>query len=96
MTPAGDPAEGSEGDPADAKAFCAFLAEEQPKLREVGSGVGAQAALVMDLAAGVSEHPDRQLPAAADYDAAAQRGCPEVRASIIAVTGHSSLEEALR
>ncbi|MDX3352679.1 hypothetical protein PV703_04935 [Streptomyces sp. ME01-24h] len=92
----GRPGRGSDGNTADDKAFCAFLTEEQPKLREVGSGIGAQAALTIDLAAWVSEHPGQQRRTAAEYDAAAQRGCPEVRASILATTGHDSLQEALR
>lgn len=39
-TPAGDPAGGSDGNTADDKTFCAFLTEEQPKLREVAPASG--------------------------------------------------------
>ncbi|MDX2645857.1 hypothetical protein PV341_20285 [Streptomyces sp. PA03-1a] len=90
-----DPAKDGDGNPVDAAAFCAFLTDEQPKVKDIGSDVGAQAALAIDLATWVSDHPEQQPRTAADFDAAAQQGCPGVRESILAATGHDSLEDAV-
>ncbi|MEU4097082.1 hypothetical protein [Streptomyces sp. NPDC026673] len=91
----GAPAQDRTGNPVDAAAFCAFLAEEQPKLKSVGSEVGAQAALTIDLAGWIEEHPEQQPRTAADFDDAARRDCPDVRESILAATGHDTLREVL-
>lgn len=93
--PAGEASQGGDGNPVDAAAFCAFLTDEQSKVKDAGSGVGAQAALTIDLATWVADHPEQQPRTAADFDAAAQEGCPEVRESILAATGHDSLKEAV-
>lgn len=89
-----DPAK-DDGNPVDAAAFCAFLTDEQPKVKDIGSDVGAQAALAIDLATWVSDHPEQQPRTAADFDAAARQGCPGVRESILAATGHDSIEDAV-
>ncbi|WP_406273416.1 hypothetical protein OH779_37130 [Actinacidiphila glaucinigra] len=92
---AADPSRGGEANPVDAASFCAFLTDERSKVEDVGSGVGAQAALAIDLATWLADHPEQQPRTAADFDAAALEGCPEVRESILAATDHDSLKEAL-
>ncbi|MFE2542901.1 hypothetical protein [Actinacidiphila glaucinigra] len=92
---AGDPSRGVDDNHVDAASFCAFLTDERSKVEDVGSGVGAQAALAIDLATWLADHPEQQPRTAADFDTAAREGCPEVRESILAATGHGSLKEAL-
>ncbi|MEU1537089.1 hypothetical protein ABZ461_02970 [Actinacidiphila glaucinigra] len=91
---AADPSRGGEANPVDAASFCAFLTDERSKVEDVGSGVGAQAALAVDLATWLADHPEQQPRTAADFDAAALERCPEARESILAATDHDSLKEA--
>ncbi|WP_326570687.1 hypothetical protein OIE69_04885 [Actinacidiphila glaucinigra] len=73
---AGDPSPGGDANPVDASSFCAFVTDEQSKVEDTGSGVGAQAAPAIDVATWLADHPEHQPCTAADFDAAAQEGCP--------------------
>ncbi|MGA5699781.1 hypothetical protein [Peterkaempfera bronchialis] len=91
--PAAESAPPVDANPVDGKAFCAFLTEEEPKLKSIGSPVGAQAALTVDLAGWVEKHPEQKPRTASDLDDASQQSCPELRSSIVAAAGYSSFQK---
>ena len=84
------PAAGGGSGQVDAAALCAFLKEELPKLKAVGTKVGAQAQFAIALfdwadPKGLTGAPQLQ------FDEAAKGTCPDVRDQIVAVTGQTDL-----
>jgi hypothetical protein len=81
--------------PLDGAQFCAFLTQEEPKLKSAGSQPGAEAEFAIDLASWIDEHPDQKPRTAADLDSASQQSCPKVRTAAVADLGASSFEDSL-
>ncbi|MFC4034312.1 hypothetical protein ACFO3J_22945 [Streptomyces polygonati] len=81
--------------PVDGAQFCAFLTQEEPKLKSAGSQPGAEAEFAIDLASWIDEHPGQKPRTAADLDSASQRSCPKVRTAAVADLGASSFEDSL-
>jgi hypothetical protein len=75
--------------PVSAEALCAYLKKELPRIKEVGSEVGAGAQLSMSIATLYDDHLD-QLDGDV-IDAQAAKSCPETRAELLEATGLESL-----
>jgi hypothetical protein len=86
---------GAEGNPVDGATFCEFLARVEPKLKAVGSPVGAEAALAVELATWVGDHPAQKPRTASDLDDASQGTCPKSRTNVLASLGAASFSDAL-
>jgi hypothetical protein len=100
-SPAGSPATSAteagsaDGNPVDGPEFCAFLTREAPRLKAVGSAVGAKAAFAIELATWIGEHPAQKPRTATDLDDASQQSCPDTRKAVVASLGATDFDDAL-
>jgi hypothetical protein len=91
-TPA--PAAAAGGNPLDAEDFCAFLAEDAPKISAAGSPEGALAQLAGDLAFWIESHPEQKPRTAEDLDEVAATACPDVAKTVLTALETESFVDA--
>ncbi|MEU4236995.1 hypothetical protein [Actinoplanes sp. NPDC026619] len=84
-------AETQAGPPISAEALCAHLKKEAPRIKAVGSEVGAMAQLTMSIADLYGDHLD-QLDGDV-IDEQAVKTCPETRAELVKAAGITSFAE---
>jgi hypothetical protein len=85
----------AEGNPVDGAAFCEFLARMEPRLKAVGTPVGAEADLTIELATWIGDHSAQKPRTASDLDDASQGTCPKTRTNVLASLGADSFSDAL-
>jgi hypothetical protein len=78
-------------DPGAGQDVCAHLSKELPRIKAVGSEVGAMAQLTMSLAGFYENHP--KVADGTVLDEQTEKACPEVRAEILAAAGMQSFED---
>jgi hypothetical protein len=77
--------------PVSAAALCAHLRKEAPRIKAVGSEVGAMAQLTMSIADLYGDHLDQLSGDVIDAQAVAS--CPETRAELVKAAGIKSFAE---
>jgi hypothetical protein len=77
--------EGTATEAAGASTLCGYLERDLPRLRAVGSPVGALAQLAIGLSAWVEKHPSKRPARSSSLDAETERNCPAVRKAVLAV-----------
>jgi hypothetical protein len=85
------PAAAAADDSGDGKDVCAHLKKELPRIKAVGSEVGAMAQLAMSLAGFYENH--EKLADGEALDAQTEKACPEVRAEILEAAGIKSFAD---
>lgn len=88
------PTPATSAPPAATGELCTFLRAEVPKLKAVGSEVGALAQLTADLATWLGENPGERPANTAQLDEITQRECPDVRSDILKTIGASRFADA--
>ncbi|MBI4944168.1 MAG: hypothetical protein HY830_25790 [Actinobacteria bacterium] len=78
----------------DAEDFCAFLAEDAPKISAAGSPEGALAQLAGDLAFWIESHPEQKPRTAADLDEVAAATCPGTATTVLGALSAESFMDA--
>lgn len=81
----GGEGEGTATEAAAASTLCGYLGRDLPRLRAVGSPVGALAQLAVGLSAWVEKHPNQRPARSSSLDAETERNCPAVRKAVLAV-----------
>ena len=89
-TAAAAPAAAAAG-PGAAKDVCAHLAKELPRIKAVGSEVGAMAQLTTSLAGFYENH--EKVADGTVLDAQTEKECPQVRAEILKAAGMTSFAD---
>jgi hypothetical protein len=89
-TAADKPADAAD-DPAAAKDVCAHLTKELPRIKAVGSEVGAMAQLTVSLANFYEDH--EKVADGTVLDAQTEKTCPEVRAEMLKAAGMKSFAD---
>ena len=78
-------------DAVSAKEVCAHLTKELPRIKAVGSEVGAMAQLTISLAGFYENH--QKVADGAALDAQTEKACPQVRAEILKAAGMKSFAD---
>ena len=78
-------------DSAAAKDVCAYLKKELPRIKAVGSEVGAMAQLTMSLAGFYETH--EKVADGEALDAQTKKQCPEVRTEMLKAAGMKSFAD---
>lgn len=84
-------AAGDAVDAAAAKEVCAHLTKELPRIKAVGSEVGAMAQLTMSLAGFYEDHA--KVADGTVLDAQTESACPQVKAEMLKATGMKSFAD---
>lgn len=88
---AADDTTGADDDPGAAKEVCAHLTKELPRIKAVGSEVGAMAQLTMSLAGFYEDH--QKVADGTVLDEQTQKACPDVRAEMLKAAGIKSFAD---
>jgi hypothetical protein len=86
--PEGDGSVDAAAAPISAEALCAHLKKDLPRIKAVGSQVGAEAQLTLSIADLYNDHLD-QLDGDV-VDAQAKQSCPDTRAELLEAAGVDS------
>lgn len=79
----------------DGKGLCGFLKSENPKMKAIGTPVGALAHLAIELATWVGNHPDQKPDDSMAMDESTKRDCPDVRNAALKILDAKTFQEAL-
>ena len=85
----------ADANPIDGVAFCAFLTQLAPRLKQDGSAPGATADFAIEFASWLDDHPTQKPRTASDLDDASQKTCAQTRTTAVTAMGATSFSDAL-